>query len=164
LERPGPDNSRRPSPPYTHTRMYSAAYSNKDQSWRDRQSAATLLNEWGPHPWESPSRRVAGCIPGSCRSACSRCRHGSPRCRIHRPSQRPRSSRDSPCRRCANRHHLRWNNCTHAGDSGHSNGLRAVVPPKMMTVSTTTTRTVARRAGALTPDRPAASAVPWVLR
>ncbi|KAJ5470655.1 hypothetical protein N7530_008012, partial [Penicillium desertorum] len=37
-------NSRRPSPPYTHTRMYSAAYSNKDQSWRDRQSAATLLN------------------------------------------------------------------------------------------------------------------------
>ncbi|KXG50169.1 Na+/H+ exchanger [Penicillium griseofulvum] len=37
-------NSRRPSPPYTHTRMYSAAYSNKEQSWRDRQSAATLLN------------------------------------------------------------------------------------------------------------------------
>ncbi|CAG8110613.1 unnamed protein product [Penicillium salamii] len=37
-------NSRRPSPPYTHTRMYSAAYGNKDQSWRDRQSAATLLN------------------------------------------------------------------------------------------------------------------------
>ncbi|KAJ5794759.1 hypothetical protein N7457_001358 [Penicillium paradoxum] len=37
-------NNRRPSPPYTHTRMYSAAYSTKDQSWRDRQSAATLLN------------------------------------------------------------------------------------------------------------------------
>lgn len=37
-------NNRRPSPPYTHTRMYSAAYSNKDQSWRDRQSSATLLN------------------------------------------------------------------------------------------------------------------------
>ncbi|OGE57027.1 hypothetical protein PENARI_c002G03293 [Penicillium arizonense] len=37
-------NNRRPSPPHTHTRMYSAAYSNKDQSWRDRSSAATLLD------------------------------------------------------------------------------------------------------------------------
>ncbi|CAG7972743.1 unnamed protein product [Penicillium olsonii] len=36
-------SNRRPSPP-THTRMYSAAYSNKDQPWRDRQAAATLLN------------------------------------------------------------------------------------------------------------------------
>ncbi|KAJ5649960.1 uncharacterized protein N7484_003683 [Penicillium longicatenatum] len=38
-------NSRRPSPPHGHTRMYSAAYSTKDtQTRRDRSSTATLLN------------------------------------------------------------------------------------------------------------------------
>ncbi|KAJ5735540.1 uncharacterized protein N7483_000665 [Penicillium malachiteum] len=38
-------NSRRPSPPHGHTRMYSAAYSAKDtQARRDRSSTATLLN------------------------------------------------------------------------------------------------------------------------
>lgn len=37
-------NNRKPSPPHTHTRMYSTAHSSKDQSWRDRESAATLLN------------------------------------------------------------------------------------------------------------------------
>lgn len=38
-------NSRRPSPPQGHTRMYSAAYSAKDtQTRRDRSSTATLLN------------------------------------------------------------------------------------------------------------------------
>ncbi|KAK5789633.1 hypothetical protein VI817_008756 [Penicillium citrinum] len=36
-------NNQRPSPP-GHTRMYSAAYSQKDQSKRDRSSTATLLN------------------------------------------------------------------------------------------------------------------------
>ena len=38
-------NSRRPSPPHGHTRMYSAAYSIKDTNTRrDRSSTATLLN------------------------------------------------------------------------------------------------------------------------
>lgn len=38
-------NSRRPSPPHGHTRMYSAAYNPKDAaSRRDRSSTATLLN------------------------------------------------------------------------------------------------------------------------
>lgn len=38
-------NNQRPSPPHGHTRMYSAAYSQKDtQSKRDRSSTATLLN------------------------------------------------------------------------------------------------------------------------
>lgn len=38
-------NSRRPSPPHGHTRMYSAAYSTKDtNARRDRSSTATLLN------------------------------------------------------------------------------------------------------------------------
>ncbi|KAJ5689566.1 Endosomal/prevacuolar sodium/hydrogen exchanger [Penicillium macrosclerotiorum] len=44
-------NSRRPSPPQGHTRMYSAAYSPKDaQSRRDRSSTATLLNGGGVGP------------------------------------------------------------------------------------------------------------------
>ncbi|KAJ5619425.1 hypothetical protein N7510_003409 [Penicillium lagena] len=38
-------NNRRPSPPHTHTRMYSTAYSPKDaQARRDHSSTATLLN------------------------------------------------------------------------------------------------------------------------
>lgn len=42
-------NNRRPSPPETHTRMYSAAYSPKDtHTRRDHSSAATLLNTAGP--------------------------------------------------------------------------------------------------------------------
>lgn len=42
-------NSRRPSPPSGHTRMYSKAYSPKDtQSRRDRSSTATLLNGGNP--------------------------------------------------------------------------------------------------------------------
>ncbi|KAJ5263543.1 Endosomal/prevacuolar sodium/hydrogen exchanger [Penicillium angulare] len=41
-------NSRRPSPPHGHTRMYSAAYTAQDtQTRRDRSSTATLLNGGG---------------------------------------------------------------------------------------------------------------------
>ena len=44
-------NSRRPSPPSGHTRMYSKGYSPKDrQSRRDRSSTATLLNGGNVNP------------------------------------------------------------------------------------------------------------------